>query len=365
MDKIYTSLGLMSGTSLDGIDASIISSDGEKVINIEKNQYFPYENDFKSKMREFIENCDGINFINKNQQNYNNLERELTMFHAEISNQVIRDFQNNIDLIGFHGQTIIHKPDQKYSIQMGDGRLLSQILQKKVIYDFRRNDLENNGTGAPLACIYHYNISKKLKISEPVIFLNIGGISNITKIFQEELEAKDIGPGNILIDSYFRKKGNSEFDKDGLVGSLGNIDYEIVKEKLESEFYNVREKHSLDIKDFDYSFIRGLAFNDAVATLTYFTASILSEFLNKNCHNVSTIILCGGGRKNKTLINHLENLTKKNLLLIDTFKLDGDFIESQAFAYLSIRSLMKKNISFPKTTKVVKPITGGVLIKNF
>ena len=174
MDKIFTALGLMSGTSLDGIDASIVRSDGEKVINIEKNQYFPYEQEFQDNIRAFINKCDDAQYILKNQENYDALEREITLLHAEISKKILNEYKNDIDFVGFHGQTIIHRPDRKYSIQMGDPKLLSQLLKKKIIYNFRENDIKNNGSGAPLTCIYHYNISKKLGFIEPTIFLNIG-----------------------------------------------------------------------------------------------------------------------------------------------------------------------------------------------
>ena len=365
MDKIYTSLGLMSGTSLDGIDASIIISDGEKLINIEENQYFAYTRDFQSQLRDFINECDGIEFVKKNKETFNDLERELTLLHRKISDAIIMRYKKNIDFVGFHGQTITHQPKKKYSIQMGDAKLLSQLLKKKIIYDFRANDIENNGNGAPLACIYHYNLSKKLNLFEPVIFLNIGGISNITYVNGNQLIAKDIGPGNVLIDEYIKKNSTFNYDKDGKIALRGKINHEIIKFFLETELQNLKKKKSLDRKDFSYQFINGLEFNDAVATLTYLTANIISIFLNENYETSTKIILCGGGRKNTTLINHIKYLSKKKITRIDDLGIDGDYIESQAFAYLSIRSILKKNISFPQTTNSPKPLTGGKLIKNF
>ena len=150
--------------------------------------------------------------LKKNLKNYNDIERKLTLFHAEISESIIKKYDYNIDLIGFHGQTIIHKPSDKYSIQMGDGRLLSQILKKKVIYQFIKNDIQNSGQGAPLASIYHYALTKKLKIKDPVIFLNIGGISNITYVDNDNFESRDVGPGNILMDKYIKKIKNNDYD---------------------------------------------------------------------------------------------------------------------------------------------------------
>ena len=362
MEKIYTALGLMSGTSLDGIDASIIRSDGEKFINIEKNEYYSYNDKFQDQLRKFIKACNNKEYIEKNDKIYSDLQNELTIKHAEISNKIIKNYGEKIDFIGFHGHTIIHKPDKSYSIQMGDGQLLSQILKQKVIYNFRKKDIENKGEGAPLASIYHYNLSKKLNLREPVIFLNIGGISNITYINKNEIQSQDIGPGNVLMDEYIKKIKNQKFDKEGYYASIGKVDKKIINQSIENEFF--KKKHSFDKKDFNYSFVKSLNFEDAMATLTYFTAKITSNFLNNN-HQISKVILCGGGRKNKTLINHIKDLTSKDINDINDFGIDGDYVESQAFGYLAIRSFLKKKISFPQTTKVKQSITGGELVKNY
>ena len=209
----------------------------------------------------------------------------------------------------------------------------------------------------------------------PVCFLNIGGISNITIIKNKdslsELSSKDIGPGNCLIDNWVRKNSNKKFDKDGLFAINGKRN-EIIFEQAQELYTNRRNKKKLsfDTNDFDISFARGLSLEDGAATLTDFTANILSEELSsllKNTEeNIENILLCGGGRKNKILINKKkENLSPNiNLKLIDDYKIDGDFIESQAFAFIAIRSLLKLPISFPNTTGCKKPSIGGKLIKN-
>ena len=365
MDKKYHSLGLMSGTSLDGIDASIIESDGDSIINIRKNAYFSYPKKFKLDLEELIEKSSSHEEIQKNLKKYNDIERKLTLFHAEISESIIKKYDYDIDLIGFHGQTIIHKPSDKYSIQMGDGRLLSQILKKKVIYQFRKNDIQNFGQGAPLASIYHYALSKKLKIKDPIIFLNIGGISNITYIDNDYFESRDVGPGNVLMDKYIKKIKNNDYDHKGSYASIGKIDYSIVNQALDNDFFSKKNNVSFDINDFDYYFIKGLEFEDAIATLNFYSAKIISDLILEKYLNVKKIILCGGGRKNKTLIDNIKNLIKIDVQNIDNFDLDGDFIESQAFAYLAVRSFLNKNISYPKTTNVKKPVTGGELIINY
>ena len=365
MENSFIALGLMSGTSLDGIDASIIKSDGEENLEILDNLYIKYTSEFKKRLSSFIQNVNDMRDIKINMSTYKSLERDLTLHHSKISKAIIEKNNCTIQLIGFHGQTIIHKPKDGYSIQMGDANLLSQVLKEKVIYNFRANDIKNSGEGAPLAPIYHKLLIKKFKINNPTLILNIGGISNYTFCFKDIISAKDIGPGNVLIDEYLKKTKGISYDKNGDIAASGNINHDIINQFYEHEYYNVEEKHSFDRKEFDFTFVRGLEFEDAVATLTYFTALMITKNINKNFDSEIKIILCGGGRKNKTLINHLKKLLKYNIKLIDEFNFDGDFIESQAFAYLSIRSLLKKPISYPSTTNVLAPVTGGEIKVNY
>ena len=365
MDNSFIALGLMSGTSLDGIDASIIKSDGENNLDIIDNKYFNYPEEFRKRLSSFILNINNRADIEENISTYKSLERDLTLYHSKISKKIIGENKLNIQLVGFHGQTIIHKPKDGYSIQMGDANLLSQELKEKVIYNFRANDIKNNGEGAPLTPVYHKLLINKFKINNPTLILNIGGISNYTYFFNDTLAAKDIGPGNVLMDEYLKKTKGINYDKNGDIASSGNINKDIINQFYEHEFYNVQQKHSLDRNDFDFSFVKGLEFEDAVATLTYFTALIISQNIKKNFDNEIEIILCGGGRRNLALVNHIKKLLKYKIKLIDEFSVDGDFIESQAFAYLSIRSYLNKIISYPSTTNVLNPVTGGEIKINF
>ncbi len=365
MDNSFIALGLMSGTSMDGIDASIIKSDGEDNLSIIDNDYYSYPEDFKTRLSSFINNTSNETYIKENFSTYKSLEREITLHHAKLSKNIIDKNKCKIQLVGLHGQTIIHKPKDRYSVQMGDANLLSQILKKKVIHNFRNNDIKNGGEGAPLTPIYHKLLSKKFKLKNPSLILNIGGISNYTYCFKNEIHAKDIGPGNVLIDEYIKKIKGIDYDKNGYIASSGNINYDIINQFFEHEIYNTKEKHSYDRNEFDFNFVKGLEFEDAVATLTYFTALIISENIKKIFDKDIDIILCGGGRKNLILVKHLRELLKFKIILIDEFNIDGDFIESQAFAYLSIRSYMKKLISFPSTTKVNIPVTGGEIRINY
>ena len=375
MEKFYTSLGLMSGTSMDGIDASIIRSDGENEYESTFDEFFEYDQALYKDLVNLRNKINSASDIIVNYELVSEIERKITLYHAEICNKIINKSDYEVDLIGFHGQTIFHDASQKISKQLGDGSLLSSILKKDVIYNFRANDIANGGQGAPLAPIFHNLIINKNKIELPVFFLNIGGIANITIITSnknDDLISYDIGPGNCLLDEWVRKHTSYRYDLNGKAASIGKID-EIILNQATENFENINKNKNLsfDIKDFDLSFVRGLSYEDGLSTLTKFTSEIICGSIIKNTKKDKTnkinLLVCGGGRKNLTLIENIRNKLPNNinLDLIDDYNINGDFIESQAFAYLAIRSLLKKEISFVKTTNVKKSCTGGILVKNY
>ena len=375
MEKIYTSLGLMSGTSMDGIDVSIIKSNGEDKYETVFDQYFRYDEEI---YRELVKIRDKIKTSADLEINLiilSELERKITLFHATICKKIISDYSSNIDLIGFHGQTIFHNANEKISKQLGDANLLSNLLKKRVVYNFRENDLINGGQGAPLTPIFHQLLVNQNQINLPACILNIGGIANITVISSgdfNDLKSYDIGPGNCLLDEWIRKNSEERFDKNGELAKAGKTDKSILNQAIDN-FDSIKNNNnpSFDVKDFDLNFVRGLSLNDGLSTLVDFTASLIYQAIvtsnNLDKGEKLNILICGGGRKNLSLVNSIKDklASNMNLHLIDDYKIDGDFIESQAFAYLAIRSFLKKTISFPKTTNVKKPCTGGALIKNF
>ena len=375
MEKIYTSLGLMSGTSMDGIDASIIKSNGEDGYKVVLDQYFKYDDKLYEELVEIRNKINSTNDLKTNLIALSDIEKKITLFHAFVSKKIINENDINIDLIGFHGQTIFHNANRKISKQLGDAKLLSGLLRKKIIYNFRENDMKNGGQGAPLAPIFHQLLVNQNQIMLPAYILNIGGIANITIVSSNnfnDLISYDIGPGNCLLDEWIRKKSKNKFDRDGKLAQVGKTDKIILNQAVEN-FNNIKKNNilSFDIKDFDLNFVRGLSLEDGLSTLTDFTVNIICEaIINANNLNRAVklnVLLCGGGRKNLSLINGIKNVLPKNIKvsLIDDHKIKGDFIESQAFAYLAIRSYLKKPLSFPKTTNVKKACTGGVLIKNY
>ena len=380
-NKLYTAIGLMSGTSMDGVDVSLIKSDGFNQFTIILDEYFEYNESLQQQLIELRNLISNINDLKLYSSRLNELEREMTLFHSKIVIDISSKHQDEVDFVGFHGQTIFHSPTHKVSKQLGDGKLMSQLVRKKVIYDFRQEDMLNEGQGAPLTPIFHYllskNISEKFQINYPICFLNIGGISNITKIIkkdeklEENLEAFDSGPGNCMIDEWVRKNSKNNFDENGSIAKSGKIDQLILNQAIDNFQIDKFDK-SLDVKNFDISFVRGLSLEDGCATITNFTAYLIAKGIEyANGSNIKPIkyLVCGGGRKNIFLTQSIKNylLHKENIRLnsIDDYNLNGDYIESQAFGYLSIRSFLKLPISYPKTTGCEIPTVGGKLVRNF
>jgi len=354
----------MSGTSMDGVDASIIQSDGENKYKVITDQYFEYPQAIYKdliNLRDKIENSEDLkNFIKE----ITETEKQITLFHAKASIEIIKKSKVNIDFIGFHGQTIFHSAKKKISKQLGDGKLLSNLINKTVVYNFRQNDLKNGGEGAPLTPVFHQMLEKKFDL-KPVSFFNIGGILNCTTIWDDrELSAKDEGPGMCLIDKWIRTNSKKKYDVNGDIAKSGNVNKIILDQYWDIFQTSGPDKKSYDISDFDISFAKGLSLEDGAATLTYHTANILIAFFkaNEKLRIKEKIILCGGGRKNKFLVDIIKDYNK-DIKLIDDYGIDGDFVESQAFAYLAIRSYIKLPISFPSTTGVKKPSTGGIIFK--
>jgi len=370
--KEYTSLGLMSGTSGDGVDASIIKSDGDSKYDVIKDKYFEYDNEIYQDIHKLKEKIHNFSDLKKFDVEIKSLERRITLFHAKVIQELS---YIKLDLIGFHGQTIFHSGKNKVSKQLADGKLLSQLTKKNIVYNFRENDLKNGGEGAPLTPIFHQLIATKLKLDLPICILNIGGISNVTIVHKPiglfDFTSRDIGPGNCMIDSWVRKNSLEKFDKDGLLASKG-IRNDIIFEQAQELFANRPNQSTLsfDVNSFDISFARGISLEDGAATLTDFTASVIGEALITLLSSLKNksfkVLLCGGGRKNKILIEKIRINTLNNLILqpIDDYGINGDFVESQAFAFLAIRSIKKLPISFPTTTGCSKPVSGGE-IENY
>ena len=378
--KIFSALGLMSGTSMDGVDLSLIETDGYDYFTQISDKYYEFNDELYRDLiflREKIKNSEDLQ---KNSLLADEIEKRFTLFNAQIVKQFIDKEGVKPSLIGFHGQTIYHNFKNKISKQIGDGELLSQLTKCIVINKFRQQNLDNGGQGAPLTPIFHYLISKQISknynLDFPINIINIGGITNVTTVMgsekiENDVHAYDIGPGNCLIDQWIRKNSNDKFDYNGLKATSGNIN-ELFLNQAKDNFEISSIKESMDTNDFDISFIKGLSLEDGCATLTDFTAFLITEGIKKinqlNDINVKNFITCGGGRKNKNLMEKIYNYVNDDNVTIkdiDEFNFNGDFIESQTFAYLAVRRFLDLPISFPNTTRCTKPSLGGQIIKNF
>ena len=385
MSKSYYSLGLMSGTSMDGVDASVIQTDGKSEYTAILDKYYEYPKSIYKNLTKLRDKIRSLKDLKKHQKQIKSVEKEITIFHAKAANKILKKTKVNVDFIGFHGQTIYHNAKEKISKQLGDGKLLSKLTKKNVVYNFRENDLKNGGGGAPLTPIFHKMLAKKINLKN-VAFINIGGIINATTINDDGyFEAQDIGPGMCLIDKWIRTNSKKKYDDKGKIAKTGKINKKI-SNKAVNNFMTYRNKYvqktgkdpSLDIKDFENfnilhpKFLKSFSLEDGAATLTEFTFQQLDISLFQGVPVTHTFILCGGGRKNNFLVEKISRSRDGTsveefftVILIDKYGIDGDFVESQAFAYLAVRSYLKLPISFPTTTGVRKPCTGGVIIENF
>ena len=382
MSKIYTAIGTMSGTSLDGIDLSIIRTDGEDHLSLSRNDYLEFSNNLKQKIRtiksKITSTAECKKIINSNE--YKELSKEITMLHQEgLIKAAGYGGGDPIDIIGFHGITLWHKPADRYTHQIGDAKLLKNVIAKyknlknsKIIFNFRENDILNGGQGAPLTPIYHKALMKHLKIVDPRLIVNIGGITNVTYLNRGNIFSTDIGPGNCLIDQWIKKNFDKEFDKDGKVSLEGKINKNLADNFLNKLQEKTKNKNvSYDTSDFNILEFNKLKPKDGAATLSYITAQLILNFAKDL--ELKRIIICGGGRYNQAILNNLKRGAFK-IFLIDQvtssqnddkiLELNGNFIESQAFAYLAVRSYLGLPISFPSTTGVKNPCLGGDIYKN-
>ena len=302
--KIFTALGLMSGTSMDGADLSLIQTDGYDYYTQISDKYYEFDDKLYRDLLHLRESIRNSIDLQTKSQLINKIEKKFTLFNAKIINEFIIKARIKPNLIGFHGHTIYHNSQDKISKQIGDGKLLSQLTKCIVINKFRQQNLDNGGQGAPLTPIFHYlisrQISKNYKLDYPINIINIGGITNVTTVLSDEdmereVYAYDIGPGNCLIDQWIRKNSKKKFDNNGFLASTGRIN-ELFLDQAKDNFEISSIKDSLDINDFDISFAKGLNLEDGCATLTDFTSYLITEGLKKinQIHNkdIRNYIIC-------------------------------------------------------------------------
>ena len=351
-------IGLMTGTSVDGIDISLVQTNGLNLKRLNKNYFYKYSNETKSFLMEMLN--EDINFNLKRKQY---LDEFITNEHY----LALKDLNiiQMADIIGFHGQTIYHDPVNKASIQLGDPKKLAKMFNKNVIFDFRSKDLELGGQGAPLAPIYHQFIIKEFNLKLPSCILNIGGVSNLTFWDGNKLLGFDTGPGNALMDNYMSVISDKYFDKNGILASTGIPDKKLIKKFLNDDFFKSPPPKSLDkqsfIEFYNVLLKKNYSHADIMATLAELTIESIVSSFKFLPYKVNSILVTGGGYRNIHLMNRLENRLRLKFLNYKQLGIDFDYIESELIAYLSARSIYNLPITFPSTTGVLQPLSGGKL----
>ncbi len=356
----FISIGLMSGTSQDGIDVGIIDTDGIEIYEIGPSLFYPYQYKFREELKRLIDNT----IKEGKPTNDKAISTQLSKHHIKAMKNLISSIGEDNkfkypDIIGFHGHTVIHSPKEGFTQQIGDCNFVANKMSLPVVGDFRVNDVINGGEGAPLTPIFHKAIFKN--ITCPVAVINIGGISNITWInnYNDEIVAFDLGPGNCLIDQWISTHSKEYYDKDGRIASKGKADESWLAKVLNNKFFKQSYPKSLDRAYFSLNGLDEFNLEDGAATLSLLTAKSIIYGINQCPSPPSYLYLSGGGRKNKTVVNFLRDNLSSKIVMIDELDFDGDMLEANAFAYLAVRTLKKYPITFPKTTGVKKPTLGG------
>lgn len=360
-------IGLMSGTSLDGVDAALVVSDGEAIGRLGPTHYRPYREDERALLRAAMAIAAVLDDRAARPEPLGTAEAIVTRTHAEAVAGLLAASGHRageIDVIGFHGQTVRHAPERRLTIQLGDGVRLAQETGIDVVCDFRAADVAAGGQGAPLVPVFHRALAQAAGLTLPSVMVNIGGVANVTWIGERgELVAFDCGPGNGVIDDLMRTRVNVAMDENGAMAACGRVDAEVLDRLLAHPFFARRPPKSLDRNAFSRAAVDRLALADAAATLTAFSAEGIARAAQHFPRPPRIWVLSGGGARNPTLVMEIRSRTGARVELAGAFGWAEEFIEAQAFAYLAIRSLRRLPLSFPDTTGVPRPMTGGVLMR--
>lgn len=363
MSKVMRALGLMSGTSLDGIDVAYLETDGETVAKRGPALTYAYDDRMRDLLATAIADAKTLKSRDDRPASLSGTERELTDRHAAAVAQFLEKTgidRAAIDLIGFHGQTVLHRPEAGLSVQLGLGERLADATRCPVIYDLRAADVAAGGQGAPLVPVYHRALTTKLP-ARPLAIVNIGGVANVTWIGRDgSLMAFDTGPGNALLDDWMKQRAGCARDENGEAAAQGNVDDVAVRHLLCDSYFTKPPPKSLDRNAFSADAIAGLSTNDGAATLAAFTAQAVARSREHMPEEPELWIVAGGGRHNRTIMRMLAERVQHAVVPAEAANIDGDSIEAEAWAYLAVRSVKGLPITFPGTTGVPEPMTGGV-----
>jgi anhydro-N-acetylmuramic acid kinase len=362
-------IGLMSGTSLDGVDVALIEADGARISAFGPVGYRPYSDEERALLRAAL--ADGAALTDRAARPGALAEAEnfVTRVHAETVEAFLDTEQiarSEIAIVGFHGQTVLHKPAARLTVQIGDGAALAKRLKMPVAYDFRAADVAAGGQGAPLVPIFHQALARDLDRPHPIAVLNVGGVANVTFVDGGDPVACDTGPGNALIDDFMRARTGAPLDRDGDEASRGKVNEDFVSRVLAHPFFDLACPKSLDRNAFAFANIGLPDFTvaDGAATLSALTAASVARVVARLPIPPRSWIVAGGGARNPTMMRMLaERLAPATVETADAVGWSSQSIEAQAFAYLAVRTLNGLPITFPLTTGVKEPMTGGVVVE--
>jgi anhydro-N-acetylmuramic acid kinase len=355
-------IGLMSGTSLDGVDAALIETDGEALVRPIAFRTECYSDAARAELAEAT--ALALTFDRPRASPPIVAASDLIVrTHAMVVQKLLRDAgvpADAVDVIGFHGQTVAHRPDRGWTWQIGDGQALAEATGIVTVADFRSADVAAGGQGAPLIPVYHAALAADL--AKPVAILNLGGVANITWIGQDgELVAFDTGPANGLVDSWMEAETGQRYDADGALAGTGRVEPTVLDTMMDNGWFDLAPPKSLDRNDFTIQPARGLSAADGAATLTAFTAESVALALPHLPARPARLLVVGGGRHNPVLMRGIAEATGLPVESADALGWNGDGVEAEGFAYMAVRRLKSLPISFPGTTGVPAPMTGGVI----
>lgn len=367
---VTVAIGLMSGTSMDGIDLAVVETDGIDHVRRGPSAFVPYEAAFRRRIEAALDDAKAIANRDERPGDLAALDREITLRHA----RAVAKFRTDVaeaaraQLVGFHGQTVLHRPQKALTVQLGDGGLLARETGLPVVFDMRAADMVHGGQGAPLVPVYHAALARSLAGEHarfPVCFVNVGGISNVTWVPREgDPVAFDSGPGNALIDQWVSAEGGVPFDADGMIASEGGVVAAVVERYLAEPFFDRKAPKSLDRNDFSLDLAGPLELSDGARTLAAVSAGAILKAADHMPEPPKLWIVCGGGRKNPHIMSDLRagaEPRRATVLLAEDVGFDGDAMEAEAWAYLAVRARAGLPLTYPTTTGCREAVTGGRL----
>ena len=362
---VKRAIGLMSGTSMDGVDVALIDTDGERAVRFGPQASYPYTDAERVVLRSALAVATGLTDRDARPRDLAVAEELVTRRHAEAVEVFLSEHaiaRQSVDVVGFHGQTVLHRPERRLTVQIGDAVGLADRLDLPVASDFRAADVAAGGQGAPLVPIYHRALVERDGLADPVVVVNIGGVANFTYIaFDADLIACDCGPGNALLDDLMLASLGMACDTDGAMAAKGKVDATALARLLAHPFFARPAPKSLDRNAFSREPVDKLSLEDAAATLTAFTAAGIASSFASLPSAPTLAVVCGGGARNPTLVGELQNRLPCQVVDADTLGWSIEAMEAQAFAYLAVRCLNDLPITFPSTTGVAAPLGGGRL----